>query len=89
MTNHARKSSGKNKPSAASGAEAAKKTAPKSRETRGNGAAITDQQRHNYVEVAAYYIAELRGFPGDSELQDWAEAELQIDRMLKEARGAL
>lgn len=57
--------------------------------TRAKGAAISDQQWRSHVEVAAYYIAEQRGFPGGSELQDWAEAELQIDRLLKENRLAL
>lgn len=47
-------------------------------------AAISQEQRRNYVEVAAYYIAERRGFtPGDP-MQDWVEAESEIDRLLAE-----
>ncbi len=47
------------------------------------GAASSDQQRRNYVEVAAYYIAERRGFQGGSELEDWAQAEREVDRLLR------
>lgn len=39
-------------------------------------------QRRNYVEVAAYYIAERRGFSGGDALEDWAAAEAEIDRLL-------
>ena len=47
-------------------------------------ATIPPEQRRNYVEVAAYYIAAARGFaPGDP-LQDWIKAEAEIDRLLKE-----
>jgi hypothetical protein len=49
-------------------------------------AVIPLEQRRNYVEVAAYYIAAARGFtPGDP-LQDWIQAEAEIDRLLKEGR---
>ncbi|MBI5110330.1 MAG: DUF2934 domain-containing protein [Rhodocyclales bacterium] len=49
-------------------------------------AAIPLEQRRNYVEVAAYYIAAARSFtPGDP-LQDWIQAEAEIDRLLKEGR---
>jgi hypothetical protein len=41
-------------------------------------------QRHYYVEVAAYYIAERRGFHGGSELEDWAAAAEEVDRLLRE-----
>lgn len=48
--------------------------------------AITAEQRANYVEVAAYYIAERRGFaPGDV-VQDWIAAEAEIDRLIGEGR---
>lgn len=41
-------------------------------------------QRRYYVEVAAYYIAERRGFHGGGELDDWVAAEAEIDRLLRE-----
>jgi hypothetical protein len=31
------------------------------------------------IAKAAYYRAEQRGFNGDSEMQDWLEAEAEID----------
>jgi len=43
---------------------------------------ISPEQRRNYVEIAAYYIAERRGFaPGDT-VQDWTAAEAEIDRLI-------
>ncbi len=43
-------------------------------------------QRRNYIEMAAYYIAERRGFIGGNEADDWAAAEIEIDRLLKEGK---
>lgn len=45
---------------------------------------LAPDQRRFYVEVAAYYIAERRGFHGESQLNDWVEAENEIDRLLSE-----
>ena len=46
--------------------------------------AVAAEQRRYYVEVAAYHIAERRGFaPGDP-LQDWVQAEAEIDRLIAE-----
>ncbi|NWG31774.1 MAG: DUF2934 domain-containing protein [Rhodocyclaceae bacterium] len=45
---------------------------------------LTPEQRRLYVEVAAYYIAERRGFQGGSEMDDWVQAEAEIDRLLRE-----
>lgn len=43
---------------------------------------VPPEQRRYYVEVAAYHIAERRGFtPGDP-LEDWVQAEAEIDRLL-------
>ena len=49
---------------------------------RGNSG-VSAERRRNYIEVAAYYIAERRGFGGDA-LADWAAAETEIDRLLTE-----
>jgi hypothetical protein len=46
--------------------------------------ALSPEQRRYYVEVAAYYIAERRGFHGGGELDDWVTAEAEIDRLLRE-----
>lgn len=46
------------------------------------GHTIDAQQRANYIEVAAFYIAERRGFaPGNPE-QDYLDAAAEIDRMV-------
>jgi hypothetical protein len=50
---------------------------------KGNVPALSDEQRRYYVEVAAYYIAERRGFSG-SQLEDWVQAEAEIDQLLRE-----
>lgn len=49
--------------------------------------AVSPEQRYHYIEVAAYYIAERRGFHGGDAAEDWAEAEQEIDRLL--AQGLL
>lgn len=46
-------------------------------------AVLSDTERRNYIEVAAYYIAQRRGFCGGCQTEDWIQAELEIDRMLK------
>ena len=56
-------------------APARKKAAPATR-------AIDPGQRANYIEVAAFYIAERRGFaPGDAQ-QDYLAAAAEIDRLI-------
>ena len=35
--------------------------------------------RHEMIATAAYYLAERRGFNSGDEIQDWLEAEGQID----------
>jgi hypothetical protein len=45
-------------------------------------------ERHEMIAVAAYFVAERRGFaPGDA-VRDWLEAERQIDGMLAGMRAA-
>lgn len=36
--------------------------------------------REQMIAEAAYYIAQARGFDGDHELDDWLEAEAEINR---------
>lgn len=51
---------------------------PRAREITG----ITPEQRLRDIAVAAYYIAERRGFaPGDP-LEDWVQGEAEIDCLL-------
>ncbi len=35
--------------------------------------------RHDRIAIAAYYIAERRGFAPGGEVEDWLEAERQVD----------
>ena len=72
----------KSKSAAAAAPAAAKPRNRKAPKVPGGGA----EQRRNYIEVAAYHIAERRGFaPGDP-LADWVQAEAEIDRLLREGR---
>ena len=57
-------------------AAAPKKTAPVAKP------AMSAAQRNNYVEVAAFYIAERRGFATANPADDWAAAEAEIDRLI-------
>lgn len=65
---------------------AAKKKVDKPMATGRPGHPVGEEQRRNYIEVAAYYIAERRGFSGGDALEDWAAAEAEIDRLLAEGR---
>ncbi len=71
-------------------APAAKKTTTKAAAPQKTAAmpnfmpVLTPEQRCFYVEVAAYYIAERRGFHGGGQLNDWVQAEEEIDRLLRE-----
>lgn len=45
-------------------------------------ATISSDQRRHYIEIAAYYIAERRGFAPGNPADDWAQAEAEIERLL-------
>ncbi len=62
------------KPAATKAAPAARKPAAKP--------TLSAEQRSHYVEVAAFYIAERRGFAPADPAQDWADAEVEIDRLI-------
>ncbi len=61
-------------------------TTRKPRTTTAKTNRVESEQRRNYIEVAAYYIAERRGFIGGNEADDWAAAEIEIDRLLSEGK---
>ena len=44
------------------------------------------EERHHLIEVAAYYIAERRGFHGASSHDDWLQAEREVDAMIEAGR---
>ncbi len=37
------------------------------------------EDRQQMIATAAYYLAERRGFNGGDEIQDWLEAESELD----------
>lgn len=78
------------KTTAATPAKTKTAVAAASRPKRSNGTGqsrrVNPDQRRNYIEVAAYYIAERRGFSGGHETEDWATAEIEIDRLLAEGK---
>lgn len=45
-------------------------------------AVLSAEQRNNYVEVAAFYIAERRGFVPGNPAEDWCAAEQEVDRLI-------
>ncbi len=46
---------------------------------------LDEDDRHQMIRVAAYYLAEQRGFSGGDPIADWLAAETRIDAMLKKA----
>jgi hypothetical protein len=63
----------------------AKKVAKKPTSTskpRTQSISITSEERWKMIAIAAYHKAENRGFAPGGELQDWAEAEQEIDELL-------
>jgi hypothetical protein len=74
-----------------------KKVAPK---TAGTGSAqlegkaislqslanVSDEERLHMVHEAAYYRAEKRNFAPGHEVEDWAEAEREIDELIGNAK---
>lgn len=43
---------------------------------------VTPEERHQLIAITAYFISEHRGFLPGLELQDWLEAEVQVDQHL-------
>jgi Protein of unknown function (DUF2934) len=48
----------------------------------GNAGTQNPEDRYQAIAVAAYYLAEARGFQPGSELDDWLAAEAQIDNQI-------
>jgi len=64
---------------------AAKKTsAPKTKMLPSTAPApvFSAEQRNHYVSIAAFYIAERRGFTLGNPVDDWLAAEAEVDRLL-------
>lgn len=45
-------------------------------------AGLTTAERHQRIAEAAYYRALQRGFHGGADLEDWLEAEAEIDKLI-------
>ena len=45
---------------------------------------LTPEQRYQMIAEAAYFHAERRGFVGGDSMQDWLDAEAEIDRIFQE-----
>lgn len=39
----------------------------------------SSEERHHHISERAYYIAEGRGFQGDTPLDDWLQAEAEFE----------
>lgn len=47
---------------------------------------ISEEHRRRYIELAAFYIAEGRGFSGGNTLEDWLQAEAEIEQLLRQGK---
>ena len=48
--------------------------------------AAESMPRHDAIAMVAYFLSEQRGFEPGHELDDWIEAEMQIDAALRSGR---
>lgn len=58
------------------------KAKPRAAKAAKTSVILSDEQRNHYVEVAAFYIAEQRGFEPGNPVDDWCAAEAEIDRLI-------
>lgn len=66
-------------------AAAAKPRMPRARAKRSG--ALAPEERQRFIAEAAYFKAERRGFAKGGDVDDWIEAEAEIDALL-DSRGA-
>lgn len=59
---------------------------PESPKREAETASVDAQTRHEMIAVAAYRLAEIRGFAAGCELDDWLCAEAEIDAKLQRNR---
>lgn len=62
-------------------------TQPERPKREAEAAPVDAQTRHEMIAVAAYRLAECRGFAAGCELDDWCCAEAEIDAKLKRNPG--
>ena len=65
---------------------AAKPKAPAKHKLQKSTSTLSEQQRNHYVQVAAFYIAERRGFVAGDPAADWAAAEVEVERLIASGR---
>lgn len=58
-----------------------------SQSTARKASTYSPEKRIEMIEVAAYYRAEQRAFDGSSTIDDWLEAEAEIDRIFQAESG--
>jgi Protein of unknown function (DUF2934) len=63
-------------------AKKASATATKLKPSTAPAPVLTVEQRNHYVSVAAFYIAERRGFTLGNPADDWMAAEAEVDRLI-------
>lgn len=72
------------RPSAESGSGyrklSAKLPARRQAGTREGQTRLTPEERQRIIAETAYFIAERRGFSAGAELDDWLQAEAEVDR---------
>ena len=56
--------------------------------SRSSSAGVTPEERRQLIAKAAYYRAERRGFTPGSELEDWLQAEVEVERTLRRGTTA-
>ncbi len=61
-------------------------TKTKTKAKTNGDATLTEEQRQHYIEIAAYNIAESKGFISGCDLENWLAAEAEIDRLLAEGK---
>lgn len=64
--------------------KAAVPKAPRAKKAAAKPTVVAPDQKRQLIQVAAYFIAERRGFEGGREVDDWFEAEAEVERMLTE-----
>lgn len=55
-------------------------TGPEEKQQQEQGA--ISEERYQMITEAAYLIAEQRGFQGDMAMEDWLQAEVEVDAQL-------
>lgn len=77
------------KPAAKAPAQKPAGARPASARTRpGKAGSGASGDRQRFIAEAAYFRAERRGFAEGGDLDDWIEAEAEIDTLLNSFRGA-